>query len=95
MAVLCQSLFTYDSILKKLAINSKTYYNFSILVPVNEEFINHANIDLKWNGLMDITILDTTKEEVADLGNVINDNLGAKFNFFSQQENYGSVPKFV
>ena len=70
------------------ALNSKTYYNFSILVPVNEEFINHANIDFKWNGLMDITILDTTKEEVADLGNVINDNLGAKFNFFSQQENY-------
>ena len=70
------------------ALNSKTYYNFSILVPVNEEFINHANIDLKWNGLMDITILETTKEEVADLGNVIKDNLGAKFNFFSQQENY-------
>ena len=40
------------------------------------------------SALMDITILDTTKEEVADLGNVINDNLGAKFNFFSQQENY-------
>lgn len=70
------------------ALNSKTYYNFSILVPVNEEFINHANIDLKWNGLTDITILETTKEEVADLGNVIKDNLGAKFNFFSQQENY-------
>lgn len=70
------------------ALNSKTYYNFSILVPVNEEFINHANIDLKWNGLTDITILETTKEEVADLGNVIKDNLGAKFNFFNQQENY-------
>ncbi len=70
------------------ALNSKTYYNFSILVPVNEEFINHANLDLQWNGLMDITILETTKEETADLGNVIEDNLGAKFNFFSQQENY-------
>lgn len=70
------------------ALNSKTYYNFSILVPVNEEFINHSNIDLQWNGLMDITILETTKEEVVDLGNVIKDNLGAKFNFFSQQENY-------
>lgn len=70
------------------ALNSKTYYNFSILVPVNKEFIDHANIDLQWNGLMDITILETTKEKIADLGDVIEDNLGAKFNFFSQQENY-------
>lgn len=70
------------------ALNSKTYYNFSILVPVNEEFIDHANIDLQWNGLMDLTILETTKEEIAGLGDVIEDNLGAKFNFFSQQENY-------
>lgn len=70
------------------ALNSKAYYNFSILVPVNEEFINHANIDLQWNGLMDITILETTRAEAAELGDVIEDNLGAKFNFFSQQENY-------
>ena len=70
------------------ALNSKTYYNFSILFPVNEEFINHANIDLQLNGLMDITILQTTKEEIADLSEVIKDNLGLKFNFFSQKENY-------
>jgi len=70
------------------ALNSKTYYNFSILVPVNEEFINHANLDLQWNGLMDVTILETTKEKVAELGSVIENHLGAKFNFFSQQENY-------
>ncbi len=70
------------------ALNSKTYYNFSILVPVNEEFMNHANIDLRLNGLMDVTILQTTKEEITDLGEVIKDNLGLKFNFFSQQENY-------
>jgi len=70
------------------ALNSKTYYNFSILVPVNEEFMNHANIDLRLNGLMDITILQSTKEQIADLGEVIEDNLGLKFNFFSQQENY-------
>ena len=70
------------------ALNSKTYYNFSILVPVNEEFMNHTNIDLRLNGLMDITILQSTKEQIADLGEVIKDNLGLKFNFFSQQENY-------
>lgn len=70
------------------ALNSKTYYNFSILVPVNEEFINHADLGLLWNGLMDVTILESTREEVAELGDVIKDHLGAKFNFFSQQENY-------
>lgn len=70
------------------ALNSKTYYNFSILVPVNAEFIVQSNIDLQWNGLMDITILKTTKERIADLSNVMEYNLGAKFNFFSQEENY-------
>ena len=70
------------------APNSKTYYNFSILVPANEKFIHHANIDLQWNGLMDVTILETTKEKIVDLSDVIEDNLGAKFNFFSQKENY-------
>lgn len=70
------------------ALNSKTYYNFSILVPVNEEFLNHAAIDLTLNGLMDVAILGTTTEETADLGKVINDNLGLEFNFLSQQDNY-------
>lgn len=70
------------------ALNSKTYYNFSILIPVNEAFINNANMDLKLNGLMDIITLNTTKEEVADLSKVIKDNMGLKFNFFNQQENY-------
>lgn len=70
------------------ALNSKTYYNFSILVPVNEEFINNANIDLQLNGLMDLTILDTTKEKIINLSEIIKENLGLKFNFFSQKENY-------
>ena len=70
------------------ALNSKTYYNFSILFPVNKDFINHANIDLQLNGLMDITILQTSEEGVADLSEVLKDNLGLDFNFFSQKENY-------
>jgi len=37
---------------------------------------------------MDVTILETTREAVAELGDVIEDHLGAKFNFFSQQQNY-------
>lgn len=70
------------------AINSKTYYNFSILFPVNKEFINRANMDLKVNGLMDFMVIQSTREEVNRLGDVIKDNLGLKFNFFSQKENY-------
>ena len=70
------------------ALNSKAYYNFSILFPVNEEFINHASMDIQFNGLMDIILLETSKEEIADLSEVIKDNLGLSFNFFSQKENY-------
>lgn len=70
------------------ALNSKNYYNFSIFMPVNEEFIKNANIDLQLNGLMDIAILQTTKEETVSLSQVMEDNLGLKFNFFSQEENF-------
>lgn len=70
------------------ALSSKTYYNFSILVPVNAEFIVQSNIDLQWNGLMDLTVLGTTREQAAKLSDVMEDTLGTKFNFFEQQENY-------
>ena len=32
--------------------------------------------------------METSKEEIADLSEVIKDNLGLSFNFFSQKENY-------
>jgi len=70
------------------ALNSKNYYNFSIFLPVNEDFIRNANIDLRLNGLMDIIILRTTREETAKLSEAIDENLSLKFNFFSQQENF-------
>lgn len=70
------------------ALNSKNYYNFSIFMPVNEEFIKNANIDLQLNGLMDIIILQTTKEKTVSLSQVMHNNLGLKFNFFSQEENF-------
>lgn len=70
------------------ALSSKNYYNFSIFLPVNEEFIKHANIGLQLNGLMDLVILQTTEEKIADLSEIMQDNLGSKFNFFSQQDNY-------
>ena len=70
------------------ALNSKTYYNFSILFPVSEEFLNQASMDIRFNGLMDMILLGASKEEIANLSEVIKDNLGLSFHFFSQQENY-------
>lgn len=76
------------------APNSKNYHNFSVVLPVNKEFIKHANIDLQLNGLMDIIILQTTKEKVANLSDLMQDKLGLKFNFFSQKENYDYFNKY-
>lgn len=70
------------------ALNSKTYYNFSIFIPVNEEFLRQSNIDLYVNALMDIAVLQSTREETANLSEYIQNTLGLKFNFFSQEENY-------
>lgn len=69
-------------------LNSKSYYNFSIILPVNEEFLDHATLDLRVNGLMNIVILQTTEEKISDLRAFIQDTLGMKLNFFSQQDNY-------
>lgn len=70
------------------APNSKNYDNFSIFIPVNEEFIKSAGLDLHVNGLMDMVILDSTKEETMNLKKHIQENLGFEFNFFNQQENF-------
>ena len=69
-------------------LNSKSYYNFSIILPVNEEFLDHATLDLRVNGLMNIVILQTTEDKISDLRAFIQDTLGMKLNFFSQQDNY-------
>ena len=70
------------------APNSKNYFNFSIFLPVNEEFIQGAGLDLQVNGLMDIVLLDSTKEKAMNLNEHIQENLGLEFNFFNQQENF-------
>lgn len=70
------------------APNSKNYYNFSIMIPIHENFLEQVNDDLKVNGLMDLAILDTTREEVMSLSRLIEQKLNLKFNFFSQSENF-------
>lgn len=68
--------------------NMKTYYNFTIFIPVNEDFINNASTGFQFNELMDLVVLKTTKEKTVDLCKVMQDNLGLKFNFYSQEENF-------
>ncbi|MGM9986955.1 MAG: peptide ABC transporter permease [Bacillaceae bacterium] len=70
------------------APNSKNYFNFSIFLPINEEFIQSSGLDLQVNGLMDIALLDSTKEKAMNLSEFIQKNIGLEFNFFSQQENF-------
>lgn len=70
------------------ALSSKQYYNFSVIVPVNEEYINASNLSLQLHGLFDLILLQTSKDKVEDLSEVITDNLNLKFNFFTQEENF-------
>ncbi|KIL43205.1 peptide ABC transporter permease [Jeotgalibacillus campisalis] len=70
------------------APNIKNYFNFSIFLPVNEEFIQRAGLDLHVNGLTDIALLDSTEDEAMNLKEHIQKNLGLELNFFNQQENF-------
>ncbi len=69
------------------APNSKQYYNFSIFVPINEKFMKQVNADLRLNGLMDVILLQTTREKTEDFINIIQEKLGLNFRFYSKQEN--------
>ena len=70
------------------APNSKNYFNFSIFLPVNETFIQNSGLDLHVNALMDMALIDSTKEKAMDLSAFIEDSIGLKLKFFSQQENF-------
>ena len=69
------------------SLNWKSYLNFSVLVPINEEFIENAGIDFHVNALMDLIVLNTTEEKTQKLGDTVADTLGFKLNFYTQSEN--------
>lgn len=69
------------------ALDSKQYYNFSVVVPVNEAFIRQAKIAFKLNGVMDIIVTNTDRASVNELGENLFRTIHAKFNYFSQEEN--------
>lgn len=70
------------------APNSKNYLNFSMIIPVNKEYIDHSGLDLQVNGLMDMVIVDSTRAEVNELSQYIKKHTDLDFNFFSQEENF-------
>lgn len=70
------------------SLSSKQYYNFSVIVPINKEFIQNSDISFQLQGLFDIILLQTTRDQVNDFGDVMYEKLGAKFNFFTQEENF-------
>ena len=69
------------------ALDSKQYYNFSVVMPVTSTFIEQADVGFKVNGLMDLIVTDTDRRDVSELGAFIDKTIGAKFNFSSQQDN--------
>lgn len=70
------------------SLSSKQYYNFSVVIPVNEDFLNNANVGLQLHGLFDIILLQTSKNEIEGLHEIMQDNLGLEFNFYTQEENF-------
>ena len=69
------------------ALDSKQYYNFSVVMPVNRAFIEQADASFKLNGLMDLILVNTNRAGVSELGAYVDRTIGVKFNYYSQQDN--------
>ncbi|MDO5047138.1 MAG: ABC transporter permease [Anaerococcus sp.] len=67
-------------------LNSKQYNNFSVILPINDSYIEKANLALKAQGLSDLILLDTNEKEIAELKAYIKDKLNFDFNFLTQEE---------
>lgn len=76
------------------SLSSKQYYNFSVVIPVNKDFLNNSNVGLQLQGLFDIILLQTSKNEIEGLRKVMQDRLGLKFNFYTQEENFEYFNKY-
>lgn len=69
------------------ALDSKQYYNFSIVFPVNNNIIREATVPLKLNGLMDLIVKDTDNQKMEKFASYIKQKIEVTYNFFNQQEN--------
>ncbi|MBP3222464.1 MAG: ABC transporter permease [Actinomycetaceae bacterium] len=69
------------------APHSHEYYNFSLLVPITDEYLTKASEDLKLNGLMDLIIYDCDTQKINELENFLYEELHIHFHFYSHEEN--------
>lgn len=68
------------------ALDAQLYYKFSVVVPVTKAFVEQADVSFHVNALTDPAPADTDRADVPELGAYINNKIGAKFNFYSQQD---------
>lgn len=70
------------------SLSSKQYYNFAIMIPVNKAYIQNSDIAFQLQGLNDLILLQTSRDKVDAFSDVLYDKLGAKYNFYTQEENF-------
>lgn len=64
----------------------KQYHNFSVIIPVTQEYIAAASPDFKLNGLLDLVLTATDASRVTQLQSVISEQTGLKLNHSTQGE---------
>lgn len=69
------------------ALDFKQYYNFSVIIPVNESYLNESEFQFKINGLMNLILLNTDEQKASQLGRYINEKIDTKFNYYNQKDN--------
>jgi hypothetical protein len=68
-------------------LNSKTYLNYSIIVPVNADSIQKANLNFYVNAILNIIIMHSNEKACKSLADYFRDNLNVELSFSGQSEN--------
>ena len=69
------------------SLTSKQYYNFSVIVPVTEEFINNSDVAFQLQALYDIILLHTSEDKIESVQDFIRSDLGFVLNFYTPAQN--------
>lgn len=70
------------------APNSKNYFNYSLVYPIDHHFLTNASLDLQVNALNDLILLNTSQREADVAGEFIKSETGLTYNFFDQKDNF-------
>lgn len=68
------------------ASDSKQYYNFAIVIPVNLSYIKQADAAFKINLLSNLLVLNSDRETAVQLSEYIEQAIKLKFNIYNKQE---------